>query len=196
MRSNLLPGLVLALAAGLLVLIGAALQLDLESVALLGGALGAIVALVPDRSPFVRLGGFAAGFVVAWVGYVLRAAMLPDTSTGRAVAVTAVVLLCVAVTGVARGRLPLWTLLLGTVGLTGAYEFSYAAAPPELLTTSVDTATTLFLSVAVGFCAAAVAGLAVKRHADPAPAPGSRRKPAPNDDTDRVPLTEMMETSK
>ena len=74
MRRNLLAGLCLAVAAGLLVVVGAALDLELESVALLGAALGAVVALVPDRTPLVRLGGFAAGFVAALVGYVLRAA--------------------------------------------------------------------------------------------------------------------------
>ncbi len=53
-------------------------------------------------------------------------------------------------------RLPLWTTLLGTAALTGAYEFTYAAAPPELATTSVSTATTLLFNVAVGFLAAAL----------------------------------------
>ena len=69
--------------------------------ALLGAALGAVVALVPDRTPLVRLGGFAAGFVAAFIGYVLRAALLPDTSAGRAVAVVIVLLLCVGVSAAA-----------------------------------------------------------------------------------------------
>ena len=141
MRRNLLAGLCLAVAAGLLVMVGAALDLDVESVALLGAAAGAVVALVPDRTPLVRLGGFAAGFVAAFIGYVLRAAVLPDTSTGRAVAVVIVLLLCVGVSAATVDRLPLWTLLLGTATLVGAYEFTFAAAPPELMTTSVDTAT-------------------------------------------------------
>jgi hypothetical protein len=153
MRKSLLVGVVLASAAGLMVLLGSALDLELESVALLGGALGAVVALVPDRTALTRLGGFAAGFVAAWIGYVVRAAVLPDTSSGRAVAVVVTVLLCTAVALATRERLPLWTLLLGTAALTGAYEFIYAAAPPELMTTSVSTATTLFLSVSLGFAA-------------------------------------------
>jgi hypothetical protein len=87
---------------------------------------------------------------------VVRAAMLPDTAGGRAVAVGLIVLLCVAITAVTMDRLPLWTTLLGTAALTGAYEFTYAAAPPELATTSVSTATTLLFNVAVGFLAAAL----------------------------------------
>ncbi|CAN5478427.1 hypothetical protein BH10ACT10_BH10ACT10_11500 [soil metagenome] len=156
MRRTLVAGVVLAVAAVLVVIVSSALDLELESVALLGGALGAVVALVPDRGPLVRLGGFVAGFVAAWIGYVVRAALLPDTSGGRAVAVGLVVLLCVAITAVSRNKLPLWTTLLGTAALTGAYEFTFAAAPPELASTSVSTATTLLLNVAVGFLAAAL----------------------------------------
>jgi len=156
MRKTLLAGVVLAVAAVVVVLLSSALDLQLESVALLGGALGAVVALVPDRGPAARLGGFAAGFVAAWVGYAVRAAVLPDTAGGRAVAVGLVVLLCVGVTAVSLNRLPLWTTLLGTAALSGAYEFAYAAAPPEFLSTSLSTATTLLLNVAVGFLAAAL----------------------------------------
>lgn len=155
MRTSLLAGLVLALAAMVVVIIGSVLDLDLESVALLGAAMGAVVALVPDRTPASRLGGFAIGFVVAWVGYLLRAQFLPDTAGGRAVAVGVVVLLCVALTTAGRGRLALWSVLLGAGAFAGAYEFTYDQAPPEILSTSVSTATTMAFNVAVGFLAAA-----------------------------------------
>jgi hypothetical protein len=156
MRRTLLAGLVLAIAAVLVVLVSAMFDLELESVALLGAALGAVIALVPDRTPLVRLAGFAGGFVAAWIGYVMRAAMLPDSAGGRAVAVAVVVILCVAITAISMNRLPLWTTLLGTAALAGAYEFTYAAAPPEVASTSVSTATTLLFTIAVGFLAAAL----------------------------------------
>lgn len=155
MRTSLLAGLVLALAAMVVVIIGSVLDLDLESVALLGAAMGAVVALVSDRTPASRLGGFAIGFVVAWVGYLLRAQFLPDTAGGRAVAVGVVVLLCVALTTAGRGRLALWSVLLGAGAFAGAYEFTYDQAPPEIVSTSVSTATTMAFNVAVGFLAAA-----------------------------------------
>jgi hypothetical protein len=195
MRRTLLAGLCLAVAAGLLVLVGAALDLDLESVALLGAAAGAVVALVPDRTPLVRLGGFAAGFLVALIGYVVRAALLPDTSTGRAVAVVVVLLLCVGVSAATAGRLPLWTLLLGTATLVGAYEYTYAAAPPELMTTAVETTTSLFLSLAVGFFAASFAAPVFARGDDAAPAE-ARDNPTTDGHSDRLRLNDMMETSK
>ncbi|GGF32337.1 hypothetical protein GCM10011519_02170 [Marmoricola endophyticus] len=158
MRTHILAGVVLALAAGLIVVLSRALGLDLDSVALLGGAVGAVVALVPDRSAGARLVGFAAGFLAAWVGYILRAAVLPDSDGGRSVAAMLTVLICVGVVVLTRDRLPLWSLLLGAGTFAGAYELTFAAAPPEVVTTSLSTATTLVLTVAVGFFAAAVVG--------------------------------------
>lgn len=154
MRRTILAGGLLAAASALVVVISTALDLGLESVALLGAALGAVVGLVPDRTPLVRLVGFAGGFIAAWIGYAVRAAVLPDTAGGRAVAVGLTVLLCVGLTAATLDRLPLWTTLLGTAGLAGAYEFTYAAAVPEMTSTSVSTATTLLLNVAIGFLAA------------------------------------------
>lgn len=158
MRKNILAGVVLAIAAGLIVLVSRTFELDLDSVALLGGAMGAVVALVPERSVGARLGGFAAGFVAAWVGYAVRAAVLPDTSGGRAAAVVLTVLLCVGIVAISQNRLPLWSLLLGTGTFAGAYELTFAAAPPELVSSSVSTATTLLFNVAVGFLAATLVG--------------------------------------
>lgn len=162
MRRNISAGFCLAVAAGLIVVASATFDLGLESAALLGGALGAVVVLVPDRTAGVRLGGFAAGLVVAWIGYVVRAAALPDTAAGRAVAVMVVVLVCVGLNAATRDRLPLWSLLLGLAGFAGAYEFTYDQAPPELLSTSVSTATTLLFNVAAGFLAASFLAPAVR----------------------------------
>ena len=155
MRKTLLVGLVLIVAAVVVVLTSASLDLELEPVALLGVAAGAVVALVPDRTPFMRLAGFAGGFAAAWVGYLLRAAVLPDSAGGRAVAVAVVLGLAVAVSAVSFGRVPIWAALLGAAALAGAYEQTYAAAPPEVASTSVSAASVLLLTAAVGFLATA-----------------------------------------
>lgn len=154
MRRTLLAGIVLAAAAVIVVFLGSAMDLDLESVALLGAAMGAVVALVPDRTPVLRLLGFAGGFLIAWVGYLFRAQFMPDTTTGRAVAVGFVVLLCVGLVAATMDRIPLWPVLLGAGAFAGAYEFVYNEAPPQILSTSVSTATTMAFTVAVGFLAA------------------------------------------
>lgn len=155
MRKSILAGLILAPAAALVMWLSAILDLELESVVLLGAAIGAVVALVPDRGPLARFAGFAAGFVAAWLGFFARAALLPDTAGGRAVAVGLVLLLCVGVAAVSAGRLPLWSALLGAAALVGGYEYTYAAAPPEVASTSVSAATSLLFCVAVGFLVAA-----------------------------------------
>ena len=167
MRKTLLAGLVLTAAAVLVVVVSAMFDLELESGAVLGVALGAVIALVPDRTPAVRLAGFFGGFVVALMGYFVRAGLLPDSVGGRAVAVGLVVVLCVAIAVASMDRLPLWTTLLGAAALAGAYEYTYAAAPPEVTSTSVTAATSLLFTVAIGFLAAALV----------APAEGEVRRP-------------------
>ncbi|RNL79660.1 hypothetical protein EFL95_11875 [Nocardioides marmorisolisilvae] len=168
-------GAVLALAAMGAVMAGSALGLELESVALLGAAMGAVVALVPDRTPTTQLAGFAAGFVIGWSGYIFRAQFMPDTTAGRAVAVGFVVMACVAVAFLTNDRITLWTVILGAGAFAGAYEFAYNQAPPEILSTSVSTATTMAFNVALGFLAGVVAGPVV------AGAQGMRRgRPTPD----------------
>jgi hypothetical protein len=193
MRKTLVAGVTLAVAATLVVLISAALDLDLESVALLGAALGAVVALVPDRSALERVAGFVAGFAIGFLGYVLRVTSLPDSAGGRAVAVGLVVLLCVAVAAATLGRVPLWAVLLGAASVAGGYEFTYTEAPSQLPTTAVSTATTLLFNVAVGFAAAAVFAPVTGR-GDRTALGGS--VPPIDGQQDTTSLDEMMEKTK
>ncbi|HET7690439.1 MAG TPA: hypothetical protein VFK41_08675 [Nocardioidaceae bacterium] len=158
MRRLLLVGVLLAIAAAAAIVASAILDLELESVALLGAAMGAVIALVPDRTLLARVAGFGSGFVIAWIGYVVRAAWLPDTSSGRAVAAAIVVFACVAVSAATLERIPLWAPLLGAGAFAGAYEFTYNVAPPELADTSVSTATTMLFNVGVGLLAGVLAG--------------------------------------
>lgn len=187
MRKTIIAGLVLALAAALVMWLSGALDLELESVVLLGAAVGAVVALVPDRSPLVRFLGFAAGFVVAWVGYFVRAQYTPDTAAGRAVAVGLILLLCVAVVAVSAGRLPLWSTLLGAAALAGGYEYTYAAAPQEVITTSVSAATSLLFCIAVGYLVAAT----VAPQAELVPP-----RPRSDEDLENTSFDDLMEKTK
>lgn len=186
MRRNVVAGACLAAVSGLIVMLSSALDLNLESVALLGGALGAVIALVPDRTVGIRLAGFGVGFVVAWVGYAVRAAVMPDTAGGRAVVVVLVVLALVAINAATRDRLPLWVLLLGTAAFTGGYEFTYNEAPPELLSTSLTAATTLMFNVAAGFLAASVFSPISERV-------GGSRRTAHQDEEPSIELDQLMQ---
>lgn len=191
MRNSLLAGIALLVAAAVVVVLGAVFGLELDSVALLGVALGAVVALVPDGRPGMRLAGFLVGFVTAWFAYLVRAGYLPDSNGGRFVAVALVIVLCVAVAAATAGRLPLWAMLVGTAAMVGAFEAAYTVAPSQVLSTSTSTATTILLTAAVGFLAAAF--VAPSPGADARPVSAARRRSG--DDTDSDELS-MMETAK
>ena len=187
MRKRMLVGVVLVIAAVVVVLVSALFDLELESVALLGAATGAVVALVPDRSPLMRLAGFAAGVVAAWIGFFLRAGFLPDSAAGRSVAVAVVIALALGVTAVSLNRIPLWSTLLGVAALVGAYEYTYSAAPPEVASTSVSAVTALLFTAAVGFLATALVAPGAE-----GPVHRSGRRPAPRDDEETQNLDDMM----
>jgi len=158
MRRHILAGVFLAVLTTAIVLLSDAFGLDVQGVALLGAALGGALGLVPDRSPAQRAGAFGVGFAAAWIGYAVRAAVLPDTSGGRAVAVLLVLLLCLAVAAGARGRLPLWATLLGAAAMSGAYELTYAADPTAFVSSSWSTATSVLLAAGGGFVATSLLG--------------------------------------
>lgn len=158
MRTTMLSGLLLVVAAFLTVLVGQALDLDVESTALLGVAAGAVVGLVPDATVGRRLAGFALGVVAALIGYFIRAALTPDTATGRAVVIAIVIALCVGIVALSLGKLPFWSVLLGAGSFAGAFEATYVAAPPRVLENSFGGVTTLAMCVAVGFLAVGLIG--------------------------------------
>ncbi|WP_081844441.1 hypothetical protein [Cellulomonas sp. URHE0023] len=155
MKRYILAGLVLAVVTTLVVVVASP---ELQAVALLGAAIGGTLGLVPDRSPAQRVGGFAAGFAAAWFGYALRAAVLPDATSGRAVAVLLVLLICLAVAAGTRGRLPLWSTLLGAAAMSGAYEATYSSDPTAFVGSSATTATSILLAAGAGFLATALLG--------------------------------------
>ncbi len=177
MTRHVLAGALLAVAATLTVLLSGVLGPEVQGVALLGAALGGALGLVPDRTPGQRAAAFALGFAAAWIGYLLRAAALPDATAGRAVAVLIVLLVCLAVGVVARGRLPLWAALLGAAAMAGSYEAVYAADPSAFVSTSPIAATAVLLTAGAGFVATALLGPVIEgdRADERDPEPGPER---------------------
>src|SRR3954454_19703097 len=150
MVRSLVTGLCLAVFAAVIIALSSLLGLDLEHVALLGAALGGVLGLVPHRPGWGKVAGFLAGFLLAWIGFALRAAVLPDSSAGRAVAAFVVVALIAVVAAVSGGRLPLWSGLVGAASIVGAYESVYTNAPSQFLSESPAAATTVLLAEALG----------------------------------------------
>jgi hypothetical protein len=164
MRSEILAGVALAIAAAVTVRLGANFGLELDSVALLGLVLGALIGMVPENRT-AHLVGFGVGFGVAWVSYLMRAAVLPDSSSGRAVAAAVVILALLLVHLVSRHRMPTWPMLVGVAALVGAYEEAYTAAPSQVVDTSTSSATAVLLAAAIGFMATSlVTPIAAKVH--------------------------------
>jgi hypothetical protein len=191
-RVTLLSGAVLTVASILVIVLSSSLGLDVESVALMGAGSGAVIALVPGNSPQTRLLGFLAGFAISWLGYLVRAGFLPDTTAGHAIAVAVVVALCTVVAAASREHLPLWTLLLGAAVLAGSYETTYIEAPSQVLRTSASSSTSVLLAFAFGFFAAAlVAPFATGSNDVPAEAPEAPTSPANTAET-----AEPAKTSK
>ncbi|MGW5191880.1 hypothetical protein ACWEOO_21740 [Kribbella sp. NPDC004138] len=173
-RSTLLSGALLAAVAGLLCLVGEALGLNTQHVALVGGALGGVVGLVQDRTPAMRATGFLIGLFIAWLGFAVRALYLPDSASGRAVAAVAVVAVCVAFTAGSGEKIPLWTLLLGAAAMVAVYEETYTADSPAFLAQSPSAATGVLLAAGIGFLATSL-----RR---PQPAPPAERSDVPPDE--------------
>gem|GEM_PF-1424813 len=149
MLRSMLSGLVLALCAAAVLLIGGGSEL--EHVALLGAALGGVIGLVPNGRLMGRLSGFALGFVAAWIAFGVRVLLLPDTTAGRAVAAFLVILICSAVAGISAGRVPLWSTLVGAAAIVASYEASYTSSPSQFLTASPQAATTVLFAAGFGF---------------------------------------------
>lgn len=158
MKTRVIKGAVLALFGALTIGFGHALGLDLDQVALLGVTLGGVIGLVPDRSLGQRITGFAIGFVLAWVGYGLRAGLLPDSASARALVVFIVIAIAMAIAAASGGRIPLWSCLVGSAAMVGAYEEMYVATPSAFLSDSVTAATTVLLAVAMGVLGSALLG--------------------------------------
>jgi hypothetical protein len=165
-------GAAVAALAGILVVHGAFFGADFTRTVVLGVVLGALLGLVPHRSPIERVGGFAVGFIAAWVGYLLRAGMLPDIPLGRGIAVVLVLSAITAVATATANRIPLWAGLLGAGTLVGAYEATYVASPSTVSADSLAAATAVLLAVAFGFVVTSVISAVTPTTAAPAPAHG------------------------
>lgn len=193
MRRTAVGGAILAGIAFLLILLGQALDLNLEQVALTGAALGAVVALVPDRPPLFRVAGAALGFLIAWGGYGVRAGLLPDTSTGRAIAALLVLLVLMGVSLATLTRIPLWSLLVGAAAMTAAYETTFMILPSAFPYESPTAATQMALAGAVGYLAASFLGASVENNRGEGGA-ALRRRPDQADDGPRAELDSLMTT--
>lgn len=153
MRRTLLAGGAVALVTALVAVHGGHLGLTAAWPVLLG----AVVGLVADRTAAGRIAAFGTGFAASWIGYALRAGVLPDIPAGRGIAAFAVVGAVTVACALTAGRLPLWAGLAGVAAFAGSYETTFALDPTAFATESVEAATTGLLATAIGIAAACAA---------------------------------------
>lgn len=158
MVRTLVAGLFIAVAAALVLMIGGPVGLN-PGVAVVGVSLGAVLALVPYRGPFWRIGAWAAGFIITWVSYAISALFFPSTDTGMAAGAFLGLVLVTLVAGFTRERLPLWCGLTGVATFVGAYYAAFNAAPYLFKTESITYLVAAFATTMIGFLAAALADL-------------------------------------
>lgn len=179
MVQKVVAGVALALVMVVLLVVGDGLGWDLDGYLVLGAGVGAVLALVPDRSPLARLSGLLLGVLAAAIGYALRAAVLPDTTTGRALALVIVIAVAVGFVLLTFDRVPLWTAFLGVGALGGAYEVAFTDSPGSFLSTLPATASSALLVVAAAFAATLFFAPSATDEVDRPP--GRRRRPAGGD---------------
>lgn len=181
----------LAVAAGSAALIIATASYGLGAGLIVGIAAGAAVALVPAETGLRKIAGLLTGILVGAAGYALRAGILPDSAAGTLIGVTAVLLVLTLISLVSRGRVPLWTSLIGLAAIAGSYETLHILDFAGLFANLPVAAAATLLATAVGFTAAALFTPAapLQGAGDPAPAPAHDELPA---DESRVDTTERQ----
>lgn len=144
----------------LAVVLGAWAQRGLDNVLFATGC-GALLGLYQQKSPGMRIGAFFLGFIVGWLGYVLRAAFLPDSYVAEGIAAFIGIAIVTIVCGLTRGKLPLWGAILGLIAITGAYNSTFTAAPYDFVSSSLATTGALLAAAGIGMLAVVLGQLIV-----------------------------------
>lgn len=152
----LIGSLLLAAFAAAAILLGSWANLDRGSLVLTAGC-GAILGLIPTGSPAARIGAFVMGIVIAWVGYGVRAALLPDNPVAEALVAFAAIALVGVVGAATRGRVPVIAALLGLVAMTGGYDADFVTAPYNFISDSIASVGAVLAGAAVGMLAVMLA---------------------------------------
>lgn len=152
MKRTFVVGGFLAVFTFLAVVLGAWAQLGLDNVLFATGC-GALLGLYQQRSPGMRIGAFFLGFVVGWLGYVLRAAFLPDSFVAEGIAAFIGIAIVTIICGLTRNKLPFWGAMLGLIAITGAYNAAFTAAPYDFVSSSLATTGALLAAAGIGMLA-------------------------------------------
>lgn len=132
MGRTFFAGLAVFGAAAIALLVDGLLDLGLGNV-MFGIAIGAVLGLSRSGSPIGKIGAFVFGIFIAFVGYALRALLLPSSTGGLLLYMAIVIIIVAGVCALTKNRMPLWAGFLGVATVIGVYETMFLAAPQNLL---------------------------------------------------------------
>lgn len=162
MRRVFMFGVACAAMAFIVMAFAQSLALPIQNV-LSGLAMGAALGLIRTHSPLARISAFLVGLVVGIVFFLLRAALLPGTWLGNAIAVVVVILVMTLISGLTSDRLPLWAMFMAAALFAASYGVNFEATEWLILQQLPATAAGLLFSVAAGFVVALLAEWRVER---------------------------------
>ncbi|MAT60239.1 MAG: hypothetical protein CMH41_01050 [Micrococcales bacterium] len=148
---------------------------------LIGGAIG----IARDGSALGRIGGFVLGLIAGIVFYGLRLAVFNDSFPGQILTLLILVALVTIVCGLTAGRMPLWSSMLGSALIVGAFEYSYENEIYYAQSLIVSNTTSALLPAALGILAGVIVGNFGRSSEDPP----STAQPAPTPEQPTVSLT-------
>jgi hypothetical protein len=145
-----IQGLALAIAGVVAIALNQLLDLGLGSIGF-GLLIGGVLGLVSDGGPVGRIGGFVVGIIVALVMYIVRVLLLNESFAGQVTAMVITLAVLTVVSALTLNRIPLWSGLLGTALVVGAYETSFIANPANVTSELIQYTTMALLPAAIGY---------------------------------------------
>lgn len=168
MRRTFLIGLAAAIIGGIGIWIGGALGMEFSNT-IIGVGGGVILAVVSDRSPLARLGGFLIGYCLGVFFTMMILGLIPGGRTvlGMAIAFLVIMLPITLIAGLSSNRIPEWTLLLGALVFVAGFASGALAQP---WTAAQDLPGAFFSQLAMaalGFLVVIVVELLPEKRPDP-----------------------------
>ena len=132
-----------------------------------GLALGVTVAVLPGASPLGTLVSFLAGGGVAFLSFVVRGTLLPDTTAVTATVIFLTLVVIAIAAAVTRNPTCLVAMLLGAGAVFGVSEVAFSASPLASVGTTGATVVALPLSLGLGFAVPQLFGLTLGEAGSP-----------------------------
>lgn len=166
MRLTTFMGLFLTVAILISAAVSNLLNLQFANI-MLGVAIGGALGRYAFVSPLVRVASFFVGFLLAWMSYGVRAAVMPADSMSLAIVAAVLFLVLTLIALATRNRLNLGSMILGVAAVSGAYEAAYNAAPYLFVSQSTASAAAVLVPVSLGWLAVALAQLVTREGETP-----------------------------